>query len=171
MFFEALVIVAAVLAGAIGSISGFGIGSILTPLLAIRMDTKVAVAAVSIPHFVGTTLRFWGLRKHVDRSLLLNFGLASALGGLLGAILQSYASGSALAYVLGSLLVFAGLMGITGFVDRMRFRGRMAQVAGLLSGILGGLVGNQGGIRSAAMRSSAVSPAVCRKISMRLVKR
>jgi len=157
MLFEMLVIVAAALAGAIASISGFGIGSILTPLLATQMNTKVAVAAVSVPHLVGTTLRYWRLRKHVDRTLLFSFGITSAVGGLLGALLQNYTSGSALAYVLGGLLVFAGAAGIIGMVDRMRFRGRMAQAAGLASGVLGGLVGNQGGIRSAAMLGSSAS--------------
>ena len=39
------------LAGAIAAVSGFGIGSLLTPLLAWRFGTKVAVALVSVPHF------------------------------------------------------------------------------------------------------------------------
>ncbi len=39
------------------------------------------------------------------------------------------------------LLIFAGLTGLTGIVDRMRFYGRAAWAAGFLSGTLGGLVG------------------------------
>ena len=49
--------VVAVAAGAVASISGFGIGSILTPLLATSIGTKLAVAVVSLPHFIGTALR------------------------------------------------------------------------------------------------------------------
>src|SRR5262249_53990794 len=56
-----------------------------------------------------------------------------------------------LGYVLAALLVFAGIMGLTGMAQRMRFGRTMAWVAGTLSGIFGGLVGNQGGIRSAAL--------------------
>jgi uncharacterized membrane protein YfcA len=37
------------LAGAIAAVAGFGIGSLLTPLLALATGTTVAVAAVSIP--------------------------------------------------------------------------------------------------------------------------
>src|SRR5262249_44587442 len=55
----ALVLLVAVAAGAIASVAGFGIGSLLTPLLAWPLGTRLAVAAVSIPHLVGTALRFW----------------------------------------------------------------------------------------------------------------
>jgi uncharacterized membrane protein YfcA len=142
---------AGILAGAIASISGFGIGSILTPLLASWIGTKLAVAVVSIPYFIGTALRFVVIRQHVDRHVLWTFGAASAVGGLVGALLHIWMRSAILGYVLGVLLVFAGFMGITGLVARMRFGKRTAWFAGALSGMFGGLVGNQGGIRSAAL--------------------
>jgi uncharacterized protein len=140
-----------ILAGAIASISGFGIGSVLTPLLATWIGTKLAVAVVSIPHFIGTALRFVVIREHVDRRVLWTFGGASAIGGLVGALLHIWMSSAILGYVLGMLLVFAGFMGITGLAARMSFGRRTAWFAGGLSGVFGGLVGNQGGIRSAAL--------------------
>ena len=138
-------------AGGIAALSGFGIGSLLTPLLAVQCGTKLAVAAVAIPHVAGTALRFWLLRKAIDRRVLWSFGLTSAAGGLLGALLHNYAAGRALTIVFACLLIFAGLLGLTGLAQRMRFSGPAAWVAGALSGAFGGLVGNQGGIRSAAM--------------------
>src|SRR5262245_35887557 len=57
MAFVVMVGLAAALAGTIASFAGFGIGSVLTPLLAIRLGTKLAVAAMSIPHVVGTSVR------------------------------------------------------------------------------------------------------------------
>ncbi len=143
----ALVIaLAAFLAGAIASVAGFGIGSILTPLLSLQAGTRLAVAAVSIPHFLATLLRFWLLRRDVNTRVLLRFGIPSAAGGLAGALLHSVASNPALTFVFGLLLVFAGAAG-----TRIRFGPRMAWAAGGVSGLLGGLVGNQGGIRSAAL--------------------
>ncbi len=140
-----------VAAGGIAALSGFGIGSLLTPLLAVQNGTKLAVAAVAIPHAAGTALRFWLLRKAIDRRVLWSFGLTSAAGGLLGALLHTYAAGSALTIVFACLLIFAGILGLTGLAQRMRFKGPAAWIAGALSGAFGGLVGNQGGIRSAAM--------------------
>jgi len=143
--------VVAVAAGAVASISGFGIGSILTPLLATSIGTKLAVAVVSLPHFIGTALRFSLIREHVDRRILLSFGITSALGGLTGALLHVWLRSTSLGYLLAALLVFAGVMGLTGMAQRMRFGRTAAWVAGALSGAFGGLVGNQGGIRSAAL--------------------
>jgi uncharacterized protein len=138
-------------AGGIASLSGFGIGSLLTPLLAARLGTKVAVAAVAIPHVAGTALRLWTLRRHIDRRIALSFGVTSAAGGLVGALAHAVVPSKGLALVLGVLLLFAGVTGLTGVSERMRFGRRMAWVGGAVSGLLGGLVGNQGGIRSAAM--------------------
>ena len=108
MLFHALITIAAILAGGIASIAGFGIGSILTPLLAVRVGTKLAVAAVSVPHLIATALRFALIREHVDKRVFLSFGITSAAGGLIGALLHTKFSGAALSYILGALLVFAG---------------------------------------------------------------
>ena len=151
MWFDAAALAAAVLAGSIASVAGFGIGSILTPLLALQLGTGLAVAAVSIPHVAGTAVRFWLLRGRVDRRTFIWFGLASAGGGLLGALLHADASNRALAIVLGALLILAGVSSLTGFMQRIRLGRRGAWLAGALSGVFGGLVGNQGGIRSAAL--------------------
>jgi uncharacterized protein len=150
--FAAIAFLAGVLAGAIASIAGFGIGSVLTPVLATQFDVRLAIAAVSLPHLAGTLARLMLLRAHIDRDVLFGFGLASALGGLVGAALQAVVASAALAIVFGALLIFAGLGSLTGFARRMRFRGRgAALVGGAASGLLGGLVGNQGGIRAAAL--------------------
>ena len=146
-----LVTFAGIVAGAVAAISGFGIGSILTPLLATWLGTKLAVALVSIPHFIGTALRFAVIRQHVNRRVLWSFGITSAAGGLIGAILHIWLRSVVLGYVLGVLLVFAGITGLTGLASRMKFGRTTGWIAGALSGMFGGLVGNQGGIRSAAL--------------------
>ena len=151
MLTDALVVVVAVIAGAVAAVTGFGIGSLLTPVLALDVDTRIAVAAVSIPHVIGTAVRFWLLQGGVDRRVLWSFGLTSAAGGLAGAALYSIATNRWLNAVFGLLLLFAAVSEVSGLARRMRFRGWVAWVAGAVSGLLGGLVGNQGGIRSAAL--------------------
>src|SRR5262249_18688810 len=111
--FDGVVTFAAFIAGAIASIAGFGVGSILTPLLAVRVGVKIAVAAVSIPHVIATAVRFWTLRHHVDMRVLKTFGMMSAAGGLAGALLHAYATSAALRYVFAAILMFAGVMGVT----------------------------------------------------------
>lgn len=151
MWSDLISIVVALAAGAIAAVTGFGIGSLLTPVLALQVDTRLAVAAVSVPHVVGTALRLWLLRGGIDRRVFWNFGLTSAAGGLTGALLHGWASNRWLTVVFGVLLLFAAASEMSGLAERMRFRGSVAWIAGAISGLLGGLVGNQGGIRSAAL--------------------
>jgi uncharacterized membrane protein YfcA len=149
--FQIILALAAFLAGAVASVVGFGIGSLLTPLLAVRVGTQLAVAAISIPHVFATAFRFWRLRAHVDRRVLVNFGIMSAAGGLVGALLHSFANNRVLSIVFGAILMFVGLSELSGLARRMHFHGAVAWIAGAVSGLFGGLVGNQGGIRSAAL--------------------
>ena len=158
MFPSLLIAVASVIAGAIAAVSGFGIGSILTPVLQHRYDMPLAVAAVSVPHVIATAIRLWRLRHDVDLTVLKSFGVMSAAGGLTGAILQRYASAPGLTLVFAALLTFVGLAQLFGLSERMRFGPRTGWIAGILSGALGGLVGNQGGIRSAALLGYDLKP-------------
>ncbi|MGE3975498.1 MAG: sulfite exporter TauE/SafE family protein [Bdellovibrionales bacterium] len=149
--FHLALLVVSVLAGGVAAVSGFGIGSLLTPLLALKLDTKLAVAVVSVPHLVATFTRFWILRHHIDRQVLIHFGILSAAGGLLGALLNANFHPSVLTLIFGFILTFAGFTGSTGLNEKFHFGPKMAWIMGALSGMLGGLVGNQGGIRSAAL--------------------
>jgi uncharacterized membrane protein YfcA len=149
--FELLVFGAAAFGGAVASVAGFGIGSLLTPAIAVTTGTKLAVAAVAVPHAIGTSIRLWRFRREVDWQIVRTFGITSAAGGLAGALLNMWAASRALEVVFGALLVLAGISQITGYATRWRLRGTIAWLGGALSGFFGGLVGNQGGIRTAAM--------------------
>jgi hypothetical protein len=151
MVFDALVVLAALAGGAVAGVTGFGIGSLLTPALAWRLDTGLAVAAVSVPHLIGTGFRYWLLGGRADHRGLWTFGVTSAIGGLAGAMLQARATSPWLLVIFGGLLLFTAGAEISGLAQRMVFRGGAARIAGAVSGVLGGLVGNQGGIRSAAL--------------------
>ncbi|MBY0357906.1 MAG: sulfite exporter TauE/SafE family protein [Candidatus Obscuribacterales bacterium] len=149
--FLLLVFILSLLSGAIAAVAGFGIGSFLTPLFALQIGTKLAVAATSIPHFLATLFRFWMLRRFIDKDILVSFGISSAAGGLTGALIHSHIENTHLNAIFGLILVVAGAGGVSGFSEKIRFHGIFSFFAGAVSGLLGGLVGNQGGIRSAAL--------------------
>src|SRR5205814_5028080 len=128
LIFDVILLVSAVLAGAIAAVTGFGTGSLMTPVLALQVDTRLAVAAVSIPHLIGTSLRFGLMHGGVDRRVLWSFGLTSAAGGLAGALLYNEASNRGLTMLFGLLLLFAACSEMTGLARRMRFRGWVAWV-------------------------------------------
>jgi uncharacterized protein len=157
-FYTTLVALAGILAGGIAAISGFGIGSVLTPVLASHVDTRLAIAAVSVPHLIGTGQRFWTMRRNIDRRLLLEFGVTSAAGGLVGALLHGRLANRWLTIVFGLLLLFTAVAELTGWMRRVHWGRSFGWVAGAVSGFLGGLVGNQGSIRTAGLLAYDVSP-------------
>jgi uncharacterized protein len=159
-FFGAAVFVVAFLSGATASVVGFGIGSLLTPLFATKLGTPVAVAVVALPHALASIVRMIRLRASIDWSVIRTFGIVSALGGLLGALVYSGLGGRSLTLALGVLLVLTASAGITGWSSRWHPRGLLVWLLGLLSGFFGGVAGNQGGIRAAAMSSFRLSPTV-----------
>lgn len=151
--FEIYLFSTGIIAGIVAAISGFGIGSLLTPLLSIQIGTKTAIAIVSIPHMIGTAIRCWKLKSNIDKKLFLRFGISSIAGGLLGALLFWKTTTPALTMIFGIILIFAGFMEFIGISQKFRVGKIIALMGGFVSGFLGGLVGNQGGIRSAALLS------------------
>jgi uncharacterized membrane protein YfcA len=159
-WFLALLFLVAILSGATASVVGFGIGSLLTPLLATRLGMAVAVAAVAFPHALATGVRCWRLRREIDREVFVRFGVLSAVGGLIGALLYTRLGVTALTRVLGGLLLLTATAGITGWSSRWRPRGAMVWLLGVGSGFFGGIAGNQGGLRAAALTAFRLAPAV-----------
>jgi uncharacterized membrane protein YfcA len=158
--FLILVGLIAFLAGATASVVGFGIGSLLTPLLATRLGVGVAVACVAIPHLAGGLLRGWRLRRSIDWPLVVRFGLVSAAGALAGALVFASLAPAMLARALGALLVLTAVAGVSSRSRRWKPRGAMTWILGALSGFFGGVVGNQGGLRAAGLSAFALEPAV-----------
>lgn len=156
--FLALVFLIAVFSGATASVAGFGIGSLLTPLLALQLGTNTAIAAVTLPHACATAVRCWRMRAHIDWTVLRTFGLLSAAGALAGALAFSRLGPTALTRILGALLLLTSVAQLSGWTSRWTPRGPVVAVFGLLSGFFGGIAGNQGGLRSAAMTAFRLEP-------------
>jgi uncharacterized membrane protein YfcA len=156
--FYTLLLAVGVLSGATAAVIGFGIGSLLTPLLLTRFDPHLAVGLVALPHLLATATRYVQHRHAVDRPVLLRFGVPSAIGGLAGAVLQNTFRSPALILVLAVLLILTGIANLTRGFGGWRPGSYTAAGLGLLSGIFGGLVGNQGGLRAAGLTAFTLRP-------------
>jgi uncharacterized protein len=156
--FFVTVFVVAIVFGATATVVGFGIGSLMTPFLAIRFGTTTVVALATLPHAAATAVRCWRLRSHVDRPVVGRFGLLSAAGALAGALFYTRLGPGTLTRVLGGLLLLTAVGQLAGWTSRWHPREPVVALFGLVSGCFGGIAGNQGGLRSAAMTTFGLSP-------------
>ena len=146
------IIIPAVVAFAVASLTlmtGFGLGTILTPVFLIFYDVKIAILIVAVVHLSNNLLKLTLFSSYVSQDILKRFGVLTLAGAFIGAFFQGRMESSVVKVLLGASLIFLGAKEVSGFGDRFRFPRKIDFAGGFLSGLMGGFVGNQGAIRSA----------------------
>jgi uncharacterized membrane protein YfcA len=167
-----IVCLVALLASTLTFFSGFGLGTLLLPAFALFMPLEQAIAATAVVHLLNGLFKLGMLHRHVDRVVLLRFGLPALLAAALGAWLLSllgtlpvlhayHAFGHAFAItpiklVVGALLLGFALFEIVPALRDLAFDDRWQPLGGALSGFFGGLAGMQGALRSAFLARSGL---------------
>jgi hypothetical protein len=149
--------VAAFLAAVLTLMTGFGLGTILTPVFLLFYDVKIAILIVAIVHLLNNLTKASIFRRDIDFTLLKRFGIVTLIGAFAGSLLQGAIDSAHVKIVLGIALIFLGIKEISGFSEKMRLPRRIDFMGGFLSGLLGGLVGNQGAVRSAYLLNYPLS--------------
>lgn len=145
--------------------SGFGLGTLLTPVFAIFFPVEYAVGMTAIVHFLNNLFKLGLLGKHIDYTIILKFGLPSILGALIGAYLLIYLSDSDALFeyeflnktceitwvklCIAFLMIFFSLFELIPSWSTLEINKGYLFPGGILSGFFGGLSGHQGALRSA----------------------
>ncbi|MBI1834480.1 MAG: TSUP family transporter, partial [Burkholderiales bacterium] len=82
----------ALLASALTLFSGFGLGTLLMPVVALFFPAEIAIAITAIVHFANNIFKLGLLGKNAHTGVLLRFGLPAILASLTGASLLTYLS-------------------------------------------------------------------------------
>lgn len=160
-----LIALVALAASLLTFVSGFGLGTVLMPALALVVAPEAAVALTAVVHLLANLLKVRLVGREADRATLLRFGLPALLGGLVGGwLLQDWSrSVEPVTWSLGgwtfmtfptALTIGVIMLGMALVELHPRFAGwrpsaRWLPIGGLASGLLGGLSGHQGALRSA----------------------
>jgi uncharacterized protein len=144
--------------------SGFGLGTILMPVLAIFFPVELAITLTAIVHFFNNLVKFSLFTRHADWKIVMRFGLPAIAAAFLGAKLLTvlghdrpileYHLGSRVCAVTPLKLVMAGVifsfsvLELLPWFQRLNFQKKYLGVGGALSGFFGGLSGHQGAFRS-----------------------
>src|SRR4030042_1109555 len=87
-----IICLAAFLASGLTLFSGFGLGTLLLPVMALFFPIDMARAPTAVVHALNTLFKFWLLGRHADKSVTLRFGVPAILSALLGAWLLLWLS-------------------------------------------------------------------------------
>jgi len=156
-FAAAGICLAAMLVAAMVLMSGFGLGTLLTPLFVLFYDIKIAVLLVAVVHFSNNLFKLGLFFRHLDRAILKRFGALSIAGSFVGSLLQAELESETLKIGLGILLVILGTVEFLPPRFSWSLPKTLDPLGGFLSGLLGGVLGNQGAVRSAYLLNYSLS--------------
>ncbi|MBL30125.1 MAG: hypothetical protein CMC81_02610 [Flavobacteriaceae bacterium] len=145
--------------------SGFGLGTILTPIMILYFPIELAVSFTGIVHFTNNIFKIFIVGKHVNKEVLIRFGLPAILSAFIGSFILFQLNGGTIIYsydffgkifnvqllkfVISILLLIFALIELVPFFKNLKFEKKTLPLGGFLSGFFGGLTGNQGALRSA----------------------
>src|SRR5687768_11337814 len=153
--------------------SGFGLGTILTPVFIIFFPVDVAIALTGVVHFFNNIFKLFLVGRNANRHVLLRFGIQAVIAAFVGAwlLLQitdlnplfSYEIASRkfevfpVNFIISVLLIIFALIDLIPYFNKLQFGKDKLPIGGALSGFFGGLSGNQGALRTAFLIKAGLS--------------
>ena len=167
------IVVAAFFTAILTFFSGFGLGTILTPVFMLFFPVDLAIALTAVVHFFNNIVISIMMGKKADKKTLLSFGIPAILFSLAGAwlLLNISAQPELYRYTIGSktavitplkiiialLLIGFAMMDILPGLKQLNFSKDKMIFGGMASGFFGGLSGHQGALRSAFLIKAGLS--------------
>ncbi len=170
---ETIICIAAFLAAILTFFSGFGLGTILTPVFMVFFPVDLAIGLTGIVHFLNNIFKLILVGRHANKTVLIRFGIPAVLAAFAGSWmlvhlndmspLFSYTlSGRVFAvypvkFIIAILLIVFALIDLLPQFGNLQFGKDKLPLGGALSGFFGGLSGNQGALRSAFLIKAGLS--------------
>jgi uncharacterized membrane protein YfcA len=153
--------------------SGFGLGTLLTPVFIVFFPVEAAIALTGVVHFFNNIFKLLLTARTADRTVLLRFGVPAVIAAFAGSMLLlqithlnplfSYqAFGNTIEvypvkFIVAVLLIIFASMDLLPYFKKLEFGRDKLPLGGMMSGFFGGLSGNQGAMRSAFLIRAGLS--------------
>ncbi len=145
--------------------SGFGLGTILTPVFMIFFPVELAIALTGVVHFFNNIFKLFLVGGHASKEVLLRFGIPAVIAAIFGSWILLNITGLEplffyefsgkqivvypVKFVVAILLIIFATIDLVPYFNSLQFGKDKLPIGGALSGFFGGLSGNQGALRSA----------------------
>jgi len=159
-----VICVAAMAASLLTLFSGFGLGTLLMPVVALFFPIEVAITITAIVHFANNGFKAFLVGKDAVFSVIVKFGIPAIIFAILGAFLLTTMSSSdalvnyqflsyqftstVMKIVVGCLILLLVVIELLPYFKSLAIHKKYLPFGGALSGFLGGLSGHQGAFRS-----------------------
>lgn len=173
MMFIFIICLVALLASLLTFFSGFGLGTLLTPVFVLFFPIEIAVALTGIVHLFNGLFKVILVGKHLNKRVALQFGIPAILSSFIGALVLIYLGKippvyeynlgtavhqiSIIKLILGPLLICFALFDLIPSLKKFTFNDNKLMLGGVLSGFFGGLSGHQGALRAAFLSKTNLS--------------
>ena len=160
-----IIVIAAFVTAILTFFSGFGLGTILTPVFMLFFPVDLAIALTGVVHFFNNIFKIILVGRNADRAVLIRFGIPAVIAAFIGAWVLLHIPDSQPLFdytlfgktfevypvklIISVLLIIFATMDLIPYFDKMQFGREKLPLGGMLSGFFGGLSGNQGALRSA----------------------
>lgn len=162
---EILVVsLAALFASVLTLFSGFGLGTLLMPVVALFFPVEVAIAVTAMVHLANNLFKAALFARQADHAVLASFGIPAILAAFLGALLLGWLSDipplisyaafgrelqvSPVKLVVGLLILVFVALDLFPKLSSVALDRKYLPLGGMVSGFFGGLSGHQGAFRS-----------------------
>lgn len=172
-----LISIVAFLVSILTFFSGFGLGTILTPVFMLFFSTELAIALTGIVHFLNNIFKLFLVGKNADKEVLIRFGIPAVIAAFIGSyILLNIVNLKPLftyqifnktneiypvKFLISVILIVFASLDLIPYFQKLEFSKNKLPIGGIVSGFFGGffggLSGNQGALRTAFLIRSGLS--------------
>ena len=148
ILFLGFITLLSMVANIVGTISGFGVSTIMTPILLFFLPFPETILLVCIIHWFHDVWKMGFFWHGIDWKLFLYFGVPTIVATFFGALLVSPEQSALLSALLGLFLIGSVvLMYLLPYLT-LPYNWVTSMVGGLLSGFFAGIFGIRGAVRS-----------------------
>lgn len=168
-----IIALAALLASGLTLFSGFGLGTLLMPVIAMFVSPELAIGITAIVHFSNNLFKLGLLGLHADKNVIVRFGIPAIFAAFCGAFLLNWLTSLPILFeyalfdstktvtpiklVVGLLIIAFVSVELFPVFSSMTIDKKFLPVGGIISGFFGGLSGNQGAFRSMFLIKAGLS--------------
>jgi uncharacterized membrane protein YfcA len=157
----AAIVIAVLVAATVQNAAGFGFALMCVPLMAVFVDTHVAVVISTILGMGSSTTQAWLGRRDTDRVVARRMTLAALLGMPLGLLVFVLVDENVLKLIVGACVLVIVVL-LARRIDLRHVGPHFDLAAGAVSGVLATSVSTNGPPLVFALQARHVSPAVFR---------